>query len=1286
MQDQNSIVLIDEIGNIDNQSDEQQLQQNSDDIHDETQEIIEEIQSPFENDPCMRSIQIIKTQSYQNNNDDLAFVVNELERFDHILQIKGEEGYEDLLKQCIQYLHYEFVPKGKFLFHYGDIGEKFYFIAKGKVSIHVPRPSKEIFKQEQNYQLRKYWGDQLDNQALTANERETANLHYQRARQKIIKYLEKYEHEKFFKKMQSGHPSNQKIFNKYFHPQYKSFGFYKQVNELKEGQSFGEVATISRKLRTASVFAEEDLHLFYMRGSDYLAIFQHQLYKLNFILKNLEKYFENLSKKQILDLSYLFEAFEHTLHLNQIIFKEGSERQYIYLIKSGSVAFKSSKGISLGIIGEGEFFGFENKKGNQSSIIKEKHYFSAVCIGNGTTVYRLKLQLLEEEEFQPALKEFGIKGFQKAEYYSKRAIHCQNIFDQNEANNPFNQELQMYSEFAAKSQFQNENQLSKAKNLRKLMNKLQIQRKFNQYLEENFLSKKAQSQPNFELSKVNQNSTSPNLNEFESKSTFTNLNDQLILQKNQSVADSGHISNQNNNNDNQIQSLFSIDQIGVLSYNSKKPNSASQQKSYNQLNNNNNNNQDIGEIQHFQFISKEEFEQTKNNIIKEQEKLRARKPQHFVPQELADNPLAKKISLKYVSSSSLVTPQSNAGTNKTPPQLSSFFNQQQQPSSPLKSPSSVSSPYKNPPSPYKNISSPSKNPSSPQKSLSPQKSQQNQIFSFFPSQITVQNTSPTATTTANLGNAAATNLGLTQSQQNNSMTNSSNFALQNNSVNSQLQKKVFKLPLNKRMSVDSLAHNALLAEQEQRKNYQQHKLHSVYNRREQRGSMIIQSIQITPKPSEQRNPSSQKQRVNSIEENHPNFMTPKQLSDSNKPSSNTILGKKISVFSATQPAPSINTFRSASFLNSSDRININIYQSPSTKTPSKSPLQNMLLKSNHTNSTINQASELYNPERSQGNVEIASSLNYLIPQTYINQQYQEPDEVLQIFPQSARPSQKSFLNTSNVNQQDQANCMSETLKKFNSTHNKMFDKKIIMNLAITDLNFPQNNKPSIQSLTLRSLTDFNQLKSKSIQNSSTQNQNSPILHPQSANHRRSLSHIPKNSPHDQFSSQKTVCKNKQYSQLFKKNNESKSLKKKQKIMPLLMNESETHDKLNQNKTDFNMNNLQISTSPNNTGQQLFIQSSKTYGLGGFTQRKKVPSLFSPSLNQQNYQKADQAYLNSKNQNQKTTAINLLSPTVSQSTRQIQQMPFCSIKQFLEGNENINQYKYDILFNQQQKNN
>ncbi|KAL4474434.1 hypothetical protein ABPG72_007833 [Tetrahymena utriculariae] len=1277
MQDQNNIILIDDIGNIDNQSDEQQQQQDSN-IHDETHEIIEEMQSPTENDPCLKSIQIIKTQSYQNNDQDLAFVVNELERFDHILQIKGEEGYQELLKQCIQYLHYEFVPKGKFLFHYGDIGEKFYFIAKGKVSIHVPRPSKEIFKQQQNYQLRKYWGDQLDNQSLTANERDTANLHYQRARQKIIKYLAKYDHQKFYKKMQNGHPSNQKIFSKYFHPQYKSFGFYKQVNELKEGQNFGEVATISRKLRTASVFAEEDLHLFYIRGSDYLTIFQHQLYKLNFILKNLEKYFENLSKKQILDLSYLFEAFEHTLHLNQIIFKEGSERQYIYLIKSGSVTFKSSKGISLGIIGEGEFFGIENKKGNQSSIINEKHYFTAVCIGNGTTVYRLKLQLLEEEEFQPALKEFGIKGFQKAEYYSKRAIHCQNIFDQNEANNPFHQQLQIYSEFAPKSQLQNENQLSKAKNLRKLMNKLQIQRKFNQYLEKNFLSKKAQSQPNFEQIKGNQNTTSPNLNEFESKSTLTNLNDQFVPQKNLSVANPGHISNQNNDNDIQIQSLFSIDQIGTLNYNfNKKINSTSQQKSYNQQNNNNNN-QDIGEIQHFQFISKEEFEQTKNNIIKEQEKLRARKSQHFLPQELADNPLAKKISLKYVSSSSLVTPQSNAGSNKSPPQLSSFFNQQQQPPSPLKSPSSVSSPNKNPPSPYKNISSPSKNPSSPLKSLSPQKNQQNQQFSFFPSAISASNTSVIG---------VATNLGQTQSQQNNSMTNSSNIAPQNNSVNSQLQKMVFKLPLNKRMSVDSLAHTALLAEQEQKKQYQQHKLHSVYNRREQRGSMIIQSIQITPKPSEQRNPSSQKQRVNSIEEHHPTFMTPKQLSDSNKPSSSTNLGKKISVFSATQPAPSINTFRSTSFLNCSDRININIYQSPSAKASNKYPLQNMLLKSSLTNSTINQVSELYNPEKSQGNAKITSSLNYLIPSTYINQQYQEPDEVLQVYPQSARSSQKSFLNISNINQQEQTYCMSETLKKFNSTHKKLFDKKIMMNLAITDLNFPENNKPSIQSLTFRSLTDFNKLKSKNIQISSTLNQDSPILHPQSANHHRSLSHIPKNSHHEQLSSQKTACKNKQYSQLFKKNNESKSLKKKQKIMPLLMNESETQEKLNKN--NLNVNNLQISTSPNSASQLLFVQSSKTYGLGGFTQRKKAPSLFSPNLNYQHSIKlqAEQATLNSKIniQNQKTSAINLLSSTISQSTRQIQQMQFCSIKQFLEGNENINNQKYEILFNQQQKN-
>lgn len=66
--------------------------------------------------------------------------------------------------------------------------------------------------------------------------------------------------------------------------------------------------------------------------------------------------------------------------------------------------FKNSKGISLGIIGEGEFFGFENKKGE--NMLNEKHFLSAICIANGTAVYRLKTCILEEEDFLTSQKEF----------------------------------------------------------------------------------------------------------------------------------------------------------------------------------------------------------------------------------------------------------------------------------------------------------------------------------------------------------------------------------------------------------------------------------------------------------------------------------------------------------------------------------------------------------------------------------------------------------------------------------------------------------------------------------------------------------------------------------------------------------------------------------------------------------------------------------------------------------------------------------------------------------------
>lgn len=85
-----------------------------------------------------------------------------------------------------------------------------------------------------------------------------------------MNFINEYGHEIFWKKLIEGHESNKKVLHRYFHKEYRTFGLYKEVNLLKKGQCFGEVAIVKRKVRTASVFAEEDLHLFFMRGRDYL--------------------------------------------------------------------------------------------------------------------------------------------------------------------------------------------------------------------------------------------------------------------------------------------------------------------------------------------------------------------------------------------------------------------------------------------------------------------------------------------------------------------------------------------------------------------------------------------------------------------------------------------------------------------------------------------------------------------------------------------------------------------------------------------------------------------------------------------------------------------------------------------------------------------------------------------------------------------------------------------------------------------------------------------------------
>lgn len=64
--------------------------------------------------------------------------------FKNIKFFKGEG--DDMMPEIVQRLTYEYFPRGKEVFEYGSIGEKFYIIIDGEVSIMVPNPDCRDFQ------------------------------------------------------------------------------------------------------------------------------------------------------------------------------------------------------------------------------------------------------------------------------------------------------------------------------------------------------------------------------------------------------------------------------------------------------------------------------------------------------------------------------------------------------------------------------------------------------------------------------------------------------------------------------------------------------------------------------------------------------------------------------------------------------------------------------------------------------------------------------------------------------------------------------------------------------------------------------------------------------------------------------------------------------------------------------------------------------------------------------------------------------------------------------------
>ena len=88
----------------------------------------------------------LNTLPKQRDSESLQFIVSYLKSLSSFMNIISKEKNlkicENLIEQISIHLRHEFIPKNNLVCRYGERGEKFYIILKGKITFLVPKPSK----------------------------------------------------------------------------------------------------------------------------------------------------------------------------------------------------------------------------------------------------------------------------------------------------------------------------------------------------------------------------------------------------------------------------------------------------------------------------------------------------------------------------------------------------------------------------------------------------------------------------------------------------------------------------------------------------------------------------------------------------------------------------------------------------------------------------------------------------------------------------------------------------------------------------------------------------------------------------------------------------------------------------------------------------------------------------------------------------------------------------------------------------------------------------------------
>lgn len=323
-------------------------------------------------------------------------------------KISEERNSNRILWECCRVMTLEVYQKGEPIINFGEIGDRFYIIIKGKAR--VITPTRSLHRAEATTR------DLLNGLKRMNTLRETSSP-----------LITDEKEAKFNEEIKTLTRQKTEI-DIEFLANYGEIEEFKHVNTLKEGDFFGELALINNKPRTATIEASEVCYLAVLSKKDFKKILCNDALKsleerVN-LLKSLPA-FSDLSKLSLQKFVYSFS--EITYKKDQILFDENFLADCLYFVKSGEIKIfqrdfvatpkytKPDVFLRLGMMktqrkrvnvkevikGKNEIIGYEEileKRKNRIRVCS--------CYSNFVIVYEVKIEVLKRFPFYNEVMEF----------------------------------------------------------------------------------------------------------------------------------------------------------------------------------------------------------------------------------------------------------------------------------------------------------------------------------------------------------------------------------------------------------------------------------------------------------------------------------------------------------------------------------------------------------------------------------------------------------------------------------------------------------------------------------------------------------------------------------------------------------------------------------------------------------------------------------------------------------------------------------------------------------------